>query len=44
MYDLYRIYKDTLDDRQVSTVKISDYKMLKIDEYVNDILIEFYLR
>lgn len=28
----------------MTTVKISDYKMLTIDEFVNDILIEFYLR
>lgn len=44
MYFIFRIYKDTLDDRQITNVKISDYKMLTIDEFVNDILIEFHLR
>jgi len=41
---IYRIHPSRLDGRQVSPVKILDYKMLAVEEYVNDILIEYYLR
>lgn len=33
-----------VDNRTVSPVKIFDYKMLRVDEFVNDVLIEFYLK
>lgn len=41
---LCRILGDKLDGRTISPVKISDYRMLQIEEFVNDIIIEFYLR
>lgn len=36
--------EDKLDDRIVTPIKICDYKMLNIEEFVNDIIIEFYLK
>lgn len=33
-----------MDGKVVTPVKIVDYKMLNIDEFVNDTIIEYYLK